>query len=67
MGDAMKKGQYSDRMVRYVDHLRMVHEGVIVGQDKTWAYVQSTREGVRPSPQGWHFRVKLETVKGILI
>lgn len=62
----MNKGQYFNRNVRYIDHMRLQHEGVIVGDDGEYAYVQSTVEGVRPSAQGWHFRVKLEIIPGIL-
>jgi hypothetical protein len=45
------------KRVRYVDRLRVVHTGEVVGQNKsgTWLYVRSLRQDA-PSKE-WHFKI----------
>ncbi|MBZ0294510.1 MAG: hypothetical protein K8L99_18240 [Anaerolineae bacterium] len=63
----MEQGQFYNRNVIYVDHLRLQHSGVVVGQDSEYAYIQSDREDVTPSPTGWHFRIKLNLLPAVLV
>lgn len=65
----MNESAYNGQTIVYVDHMRLQHEGVIVGEDEAgdFVYVQSTMPGVRAAPSGWHFKVARDMVPGLIV
>lgn len=65
----MIESQYDGETIQYIDHLRLQHEGVIIGQDESgeFVYVQSTAPGVTESTTGWHFKVKADLIPGMIV
>lgn len=58
--------EYDDKPITYIDPMKIVHTGVIVGQDESgeWLYVQSDRPNVKPAE--WHFRILKNSVGAFL-
>ena len=53
----MKPSQFDGKQITYVDHFRLTHEGVIVGEsdDGKQLYVRSINP--KAPPQEWHFAI----------
>jgi hypothetical protein len=57
---------YDGQKVTYIDPLKIVHTGVIVGQtdDGKWQLVQSDNPAVPPAD--WHFRIATDKISAFL-
>lgn len=57
---------YDGQKVTYIDPMKIVHTGVIVGQsdDGLWQLVQSDNPNVPPAV--WHFRVATDKITAFL-
>lgn len=62
----MKPSIYDGQKVTYIDPMKLVHTGVIVGQseDGLWQYVQSDNPAAPPAE--WHFKIASDKITAFL-
>lgn len=53
----MKPSQFDGKQISYVDHFRLTHEGVIVGQSDNGELLFVRSINPKVPPQEWHFTI----------
>jgi hypothetical protein len=65
MSAQVQPSEHDGKSILYVDPVGIAHTGIVIGQSGDgWLYVQSDRENV--APVEWHFRIRAETLPGVL-